>query len=236
MIIDDFLPQAVYDALVEDFRRVFAKGVAATADRNRCSRFDLYDLFSYPPRPTLELPYGGFFSEAYFRMFEEAFGRTLLRDTLMTYHHHEPNPEDNYIHNDYSYQFFSDDPLPNGVNPWYYQCNSHAPSVGGRPIVRAATSIFYLANDLTSGTGGETAVFKSKDPASLVRAVAPVNNRLFAFDISPAAFHGYLRCSMPARNTLAQWYYVLEEDALRRFAGKRPSGWDTVHARHKRGQ
>jgi hypothetical protein len=225
IVIDNFLPVTVYEKLVTDFNRIFERGLSMTFDQNRFSRFDLYDLFSHVPKPTLELPYGCFFSETHFRMLESALARTLLRDTSMTYHHHEPTPEDNYIHNDYVYQFLGDDPLDNGVNPWYYQCALHDASPAGRPVVRAATSIFYLSNE-GEGQGGETAIFAAKDSASLVRTIAPVNNRLLAFDISPISFHSYLRCTMPSRNSLAQWYYVLEDDALRRFEGRRPGGWE----------
>lgn len=230
IVIDNLLPRAVYEALEGDFNRILALGISEERTRGQFNRFDLYDLYSYVPKPTLELPYGCFFSETYFQMLESALARTFTRDTFATFHHHTPNPEDNYIHNDYVYEYCADEPLPNGINPWFYQCDKHRPSANGRPVVRAATSIFYLANGWQPGAGGETGIFKTKDPASLVRSVAPVNNRLLAFDITPTSFHNYMKCSMPARNSLAQWYFASEGDALARFGGARPGGWEHLYA------
>lgn len=234
IVIDNLLPQQMYDALVSDFRTTLAKGLSPSPDKGHFSRFELYDLYGFMPRPTLEVPYGAFLSESFFQMLESALARTFSRDTFFTFHHHLPNPEDNYIHNDYVYEFFADEPLENGVNPWYYQCDKHQPSEKGRPVVRGATSIFYLNNDLQTGEGGETAIFSANDPTKLVRKVEPVNNRLLAFDITPRSFHTYQRCSMPERNSFAQWYYVSEEDALARFPRIRPGGWDHLYRSGKR--
>lgn len=229
VVIDNLLPQEVYESLERDFTRILSRGLSEERTREKFNRFDLYDLYSYTPKPTLNTPYGCFFSETYFQMLESALARTFTRDTFATFHHHTPNPADNYIHNDYVYEYFADDPLANGINPWFYQCDKHHPSKEGRPAVRAATSIFYLANDWRQGLGGDTGIFKDKDPASLVRSVAPVNNRLLAFDITPTSFHNYMKCSMPMRNSLAQWYFASERDVLARF-GARPGGWEHLYA------
>lgn len=229
IVIDGFLPPAQYKQLSSDFAQTLAKGLSETAQKDRFSRFDLYDLYAQMPEPTLELPYGCFFAGTYFQMLERALGRVFSRDTFATFHHHAPNPQDNYIHTDYVYEYFRDEPLPNGINPWYHQCDKHRPSPGARPVVRAAAAIYYLNNEWVAGQGGETGIFATKEARSLVRRLAPVNNRLIAFDITPTSYHNYMACALPARNSLAQWFYVSEGVVAARFPRQRPGGWEKLH-------
>ncbi|MDO8408308.1 MAG: 2OG-Fe(II) oxygenase [bacterium] len=231
IVLDDFLPAEQYQALSHAFKRVLDSGLSQAPRRDIFSRFDLYDLYAYTPKPTLELPLGFFFSESYIQTLESALRRSLSRDTFLTCHHHQPSPEDNYIHNDYMYEYFVHEPLGNGVNPWYHQCDKRTPSKQGSPRVRAAAVIYYLNNDQQEDQGGETGIFVSKQKDSLVRKISPVNNRLTMFDITPTSFHNYMRCSMPARNSIAQWFYVTEEETLRRFPGTQPGGWGHLHTK-----
>ena len=227
--IPDFLPPADFQKLTELYEEMLSRGTSETHDSEKFSRFDMYDLYSYMPQPDLKAPQRFFYSESYFQMLETLFG-PLSRDTFLTFHHHELSARDNYVHTDFVFGCFADDPLPNGVNAWFKQCHhtqkSTDPAV--RTMTRAVAVIFYLDNaEWQKELGGETGIFTSTDPHSLVRALPPVNNTLTAFEITPSSFHNFMKNNSPSRNSIAQWFFITPEETKKRFPTHDIGDWSS---------
>ena len=225
--IENFLPEGAYQELVDAYKARLDKGLSMVHDGEKFGRFDMYDLYSFVPKPGLDVPHKFFYSESYFKALESLFNITLSRDTFVTYHHHLPSSQDNYIHTDFSSGYFMDDPLPNGVNPWYYQTPHTKPSENSRRMGRAIAVIYYLNNlDWNEKLGGETAIFETKEGGTPVRRLAPINNNLSAFEITPHSFHNFMKNSSPSRNSIAQWFFVSPEEMKKRFPNKDIGEWN----------
>jgi len=65
---------------------------------------------------------------------------------------------------------------------------------------------FNNKNTLQEGDGGGTGVFRTYDMNSLVKEVKPINNRLFAFEISPKSYHGFIGAKFD-RSAMVSWFH-----------------------------
>lgn len=219
VVIENFLPEAHNAELKEHFERTLSMGVGAEGIQDKFRHRMMYDLDLFWPEPSLERPHSVFFSTSYFAMLSKLFDTPLSNDTILAYHHHEKSAEDNYIHNDFTDGHFIDDPLPNGINPWYFQCTHSAPPADqeSRAMPRALAALYYLNDSWKPSDGGETALFSANNHAALERKIEPINNRLFVFEITPTSWHSYLKNAAPSRNSVAQWFFVSPEETARRF-------------------
>jgi len=87
--------------------------------------------------------------------------------------------------------------------------------------------MFYLANKpWQEGDGGETGLYANYNKNSLVKKIAPVNNRLFAFEISPVSFHGFLNNKKSERNTITHWIHQEPTSVFRKFGVYEPTAWN----------
>jgi hypothetical protein len=75
-------------------------------------------------------------------------------------------------------------------------------------IIRSTAILFYINNIEipTLDDGGGTGVFKDMQFSSLVKTVLPINNRIFAFEISPESYHAFIGAKFD-RSTLIQWFH-----------------------------
>ena len=118
--------------------------------------------------------------------------------------------------------YFVDAPLPNGINPWHFQCTHSAPPATeqSRAMPRALAAIYYLNDSWQLSDGGETAFFSANNHTALERKIEPVNNKLLVFEITPTSWHSYLKSAAPSRNSVAQWFFMPPQEAARRFPNK----------------
>jgi hypothetical protein len=219
IIIDNFLPDTRNTTLKEHFSQTLSLGLGDTNTYDRFRHRSMYDVDLFWPKPALDAPYSPFFSASVIDMLRDTFKLPLSYDTIVAYHHHEKSIEDNYIHNDFAEGHFVEQPLPNGINPWYFQCAHSAPPPGeqSRTMARALAAIYYLNDVWQSSDGGETAFFSANNPATLKTKVEPRNNRLVVFEITPTSWHSYLQSSAPSRDSVAQWFFMDPAESARRF-------------------
>jgi Rps23 Pro-64 3,4-dihydroxylase Tpa1-like proline 4-hydroxylase len=64
--------------------------------------------------------------------------------------------------------------------------------------------VYYLNNECNGGYGGETAIYHN---GNVVDTVTPKNNRLFAFEVAPDSYHGFLTNLKYERCSLTQWFH-----------------------------
>jgi len=163
-------------------------------------------------------------------LFSELFDTHLENDIVVSLHHHKPGSPSGAPHNDYIGCWFVDDPLKNGMNPWFHQCThptNEQPHPDAYKKIRAIALIYYLSHEpWQEGIGGETGIYTSEDHESLYKKVEPVNNRLFAFHISPRSYHGFMKNHVRERNSIIQWFFQTPEIALAEH-GEYPIQWDS---------
>jgi hypothetical protein len=224
IIIDNFFRQPVYEGLRDHFTRVLQRGLSETNDPTRFHAFvDLrgefqYDGYLYVPRFGEEKNLQIFFSLAWNLIFSKLFDQPTSYCTTLAYHHHPTGNKTGFVHHDYSTKWFShDDALPNGV---IFRSHDKERLRGEEPRafpqVRTIALIYYL-DDATwhSGDGGETGLYQSK-VQSPIKLVAPLNNRLLAFQISPKSFHAFQENFKP-RSSIVQWFHFNHNWCLRRY-------------------
>lgn len=71
--------------------------------------------------------------------------------------------------------------------------------------LRSVAMLFYLDNN-SNGVGGGTGIYESYDVNSLIKQINPENNSLFAFEIGPNSFHGYIGANYN-RSAMVQWFH-----------------------------
>lgn len=231
VVIDNFFKKDFYDALCAAFKKVLLGGLSETRRLDIFSRFDRYDAYSYSINPKSGYPLNFFYTKEWHDYIAGIFGVSASRDVTGGFHHHLVNSEDGFIHEDFNLVSFVEDRLENGINPFYNQCVYTDDSPDKQPHtfkrMRAVALIYYLLDDPNwkDGDGGETGLYGSRDKNSLISKVAPINNRLFAFEISPYSFHGFLKNKKSRRNSIIQWLHQEPEIMLKRYVGHKPSPW-----------
>src|SRR5215207_8073324 len=196
VILDGFFADSVHDAICAAFEKLLADGTSETFMPPVLSRFPGYDAYCWVFDPQAGYPLDIFYSRAWLNYFAELFNLPLTDDVVIEFHHHKVGSREDVWHDDFNRgHFLEDGRLENGVNPWYFQCNYMDAAAYLVPAdavtlerVRAISFIYYFGRgEYVAGLGGETGLGIADDGTgeiSLFRAVAPVPNRLLAFEIS----------------------------------------------------
>lgn len=227
IVIDDFFTDSFYEQLSQEYKQILDRGLAEKNDNNRFSRFKTYDAYSFTPNPFTESVINLFRTVEWKDFFAKAFDIEVNNDEILSLHHHKINSKTGWVHSDYALCAMSDDPLPNGINPWYYQCKYEDSTEGAQPntrkVMRAITLIYYLNNECNGNYGGSTALFdKDKEP---VEFVTPKNNRLMAFEVSPISYHAFQTNTHFPRNSITQWFHQDYEKMMNRFNNTQHVAW-----------
>jgi hypothetical protein len=75
-----------------------------------------------------------------------------------------------------------------------------------RKIMRSVAMLYYFNNNQEEENGGGTAIFENYNKDSLVKEIKPNNNRLFAFEISPKSYHGFVGAKFD-RSAMVSWFH-----------------------------
>ena len=205
IVLDDFFIPDVYRGLSERFAAIARRGFLEEKwSPEYFHKFDIdYDGYVYTPSPTLNPtdPTSLFYSLEWNWFFSKIFRQFVTFETMLAYHHHPPGNRTGFVHNDNTDRPFSRERrLPNGV----VYADGPPPSYRSR---RKMALLFFLNNDgWKEGDGGETGLY-SADGETLVKKVAPLNNRLLAFQISPISQHAFQE-NWRDRNSVVQWFHV----------------------------
>jgi hypothetical protein len=215
IMIDNFFVDTTYRALVNHFTSVLQRGTTLEDDKLRFHPFlnlkgkYAYDGYVYVP-PIEETPTLGIFgSVAWNLFFSSLFKQPTGRCTSFAYHFHPENNRTGFVHNDFSLRMFSlQDKMSNGIIPVAREKTDTAPLFLERRII---SLIFYLGNEeWTQSDGGETGLYVSKG-GEPVKLIAPKNNRMLAFQISPQSFHAFQK-NYKNRSSIVQWFHA--DDSL----------------------
>lgn len=222
IIIDDFFSRETAVHLSAFFTEVLNRGTAQQPDPTKFSPFVYsdnkheYDGYVYTPRydedPSLAL----FFSATWNQFFSKLFHQPTGLCTSFSFHYHPPGNRTGFTHSDYAFKYFS--PLHTTHFGSIYKEQN-----GGTNLlktVRVIALIYYLKNDdWSDGDGGETGLYQNKGTVP-VKLIEPINNRLFAFNISPHSLHAFQQ-NQKRRSSIIQWFHV-DPDWCRRKYGFLP--------------
>jgi len=209
IIADNFFKEEIYEKLLNHFRSVLDRGFSEEDDATKFHPFlDLkgeyeYDGYVYVPRPEEEPSLEVFFTLAWNLFFSKTFRQSTGWCTSLAYHHHPAGDQTGFVHHDNAFRAFSPhNQLSNGV---IFRENSK--DTASFQEMRAIALLYYLGdNPWKEGDGGETGIYQSSKESPM-KLVAPKNNRLFAFEISPRSLHAFQENFKP-RSSIVQWFHA----------------------------
>lgn len=223
IVVDDVFTPEAYALLLRHFNAVRARGLSEEKDMNRFNPFlnltgkYAYDGYVYAPHLNERGSANFFYSLDWNLFFSALFKQPTSSSTSMAYHFHPPGNKTGWVHNDNAPKFFAEaDRLSNGVI--YRSREEQSPTlIKERRIIAL---IYYLGNDeWREGDGGETGLYAEKEGAP-VKLVAPKNNRLLAFHISPKSFHAF-QVNRTPRSSIVQWFHIPDALAVAQYGEKK---------------
>lgn len=215
IVVDEFFKAEVYKRLWRHFQSVLERGLSQENDQTRFHPFlNLrgeyeYDGYVYTPRPGEDPTLNVFFSLAWNLFFSRLLKQPSGWCTSLAYHYHPVENRTGFVHHDYTPRLFSfNDRLSNGT---IFRERTEEPGGNAKAPVfqemRTIALLYYLNNNgWAEGEGGETGLYRSKGE-SPVKLVAPKNNRMLAFRISPKSFHAFQENFKP-RSSIVQWFHI----------------------------
>lgn len=218
VVIDNFFKEDFAKKLKEEFNKKLSEGFSGDyKDLSKFRVFDpkiKYDGYVYTPKLNTDETTAVFYSLTWNIFFQKMFNKPTTFGTNMAFHHHPPHDATGWVHNDYATHIFPQKlVLPNGVHA------SAGENISGgveserltkNAIKQKRTiALIYYFNDTpwNDGDGGETGLYASRNEKDLVKKIAPRNNRLLAFDVSPKSFHAFQENKFE-RNSIVQWFHV----------------------------
>lgn len=224
VIIDNFFKDEVYNNIFKSYKELYKLGTKEQFDKNIISRFPGYDAYCWVFHRNIQYPLSIFHSLEWLLFASNLFKLEITKDIVTEFHHHTINSNGDIPHSDYQECYFVNNPLDHGINPWYFECNYMSPSSNSIKKSRAITAIYYFGEEeWKEGFGGETGVFDN-DGKTLINKIAPISNRLFAFEISPISFHGFIKNTHIERNSIIQWLHADPEYLSNKYNTK-PLEW-----------
>jgi hypothetical protein len=225
--IKNVFTEEFYEKLHSKFIELLSGGISDTFDMNKFSYFGQitketkYDAYSRVTDPNCNIT-SIFYSNLWKNFISNLFPDIELTvNSASSFHHHKVNSTSGFLHTDWNLQNFVKDELPNGINPWYFQCK-HAGEPGvdnAYQVVKSIACIYYLGNEeWNEGYGGDTGLYTHHNENNFVKAIPyenqipyvkipPVNNSMVVYEISPYSYHGFIQNKKIERNAMIQWFY-----------------------------
>ena len=211
-----FQPRFAAD-LERAFNAVLGRGLSDKPREDRFSKNMQYsDAYGWNFPPDIDGPLAFFYSREWHDMLSRLTGIEPSGDVNAALHHHHVGSAHGTIHRDLNIGYFSDQHRADGINPMdlrrcsYTHGTTQDSSVRARKTVRAATMIYYLANEAWKpGYGGETGLYAAPDGSvTLPAAIAPpVNNSILVFENGPRSYHSFICNRRHARNSVILWLH-----------------------------
>lgn len=218
-----FQPSAYWE-IERSFHKILASGLCEERAAGRFSRiFGGYDAYGAKLPHDNDDPLSIFASREWHDLLTGLFDVRTTGDVNVELHHHARGSSNGRIHNDFNPGWFVGEASLGGVNLSNNEICSYKfgtirsdMAVQSHKRVRALAMIYYVANgDWKQGDGGETGLyaFNDADVTSPDVAVAPINNSLLIFEVTPYSFHSFLKNKRSTRNAVVSWLHRSYEEA-----------------------
>jgi hypothetical protein len=214
VVIDNFFTEEIYNKLCKKFPSLIEKTNKPAGNIGASDNF--YDAFIYGLKEEdCSQGYDFFMQEIYKNFISELFDVELNQHVALSVHFHKGSLEkpsrDGWSHADLSICSAINDKNKK-IKLTGIDCDYQDDSKNLQPktskIVRQIAIIYYLNNktSLEEKDGGGTGVYESYDLKSFVKEVKPVNNRLFAFEVCPHSYHGFIGAKFD-RSAIVHWFH-----------------------------
>ncbi len=221
VIIDDIFTKEFYGELRAYFNRKKAEGLFTKmrdeshpyGDASQPYDGELLPL-AYEEGAVTEF----LFSNQWNLYLSRLLGRVTDQTTALALHFHPSGDNTGWVHNDYATKKFDrKNSLANKVIPFEWGV-PRAKTADVFFSCRAIALVYYFNNDAPEavGAGGATLLFAKEGDALPSVSVAPKNNRLLAFSVTPQTYHVFQENHFD-RASLVQWLHVDEEWCIAEF-------------------
>ncbi|MBU6320970.1 MAG: 2OG-Fe(II) oxygenase [Patescibacteria group bacterium] len=225
VVADDFFKPEQAERLNRFFYTRLADGCADTLDYSRFHAFRNpgagaqsidYDGYVYMPRPEEDASVRVLFSLAWNLFFSDLFAQPTGFATTVAFHHHPAGDHTGFVHDDHAVKAFSSrNRLANGVVPSIASQSAPGDAAGSFSGMRSIAVLYFFGGGWKEGDGGETGLYADQN-APPAKRVAPLPNRLLAFQISPRSLHAFQANKTP-RDSFVQWFHTDPRWARRRY-------------------
>lgn len=214
IVIDNLFKEEIYNSMCELFPKYINRQQKPAGKIGDSERF--YNALIYSMKEEdCKGGYDFFTSEIWKDFIAETFGLILNQHTAYSLHFHNGSPEtpskSGWPHGDIAICSVIDDPskkIKIAAHDCIYDEDTEDLQPHTNKVVRQVALLYYFNNkkDLQEGDGGGTGVYTSYDEKSLVKEVKPINNRIFAFEVCPHSYHGFIGAKFD-RSSIVQWFH-----------------------------
>jgi 2-oxoglutarate-Fe(II)-dependent oxygenase superfamily protein len=228
VVARDTFTLSFYRELESSFQEILARGLGQPGERDHFIRsvperkMPRYDAYILVLDNEFSGPLKMFISRQWHDMLADVMGVNCTGDVQCALHHHRIGSASGWVHNDLGLKWFVDDPCRDGIN---LACCGRTPDPAkqagrqARPVVRALTMLFYLNNQWTPGSGGDTGLYQSAQdlPSQPAAAMPPIDNSLLLFECTPYSFHAFLQNPLYPRNSVNLWLHRTKDEVVARW-------------------
>ena len=227
IIIDDIFNDSYYNDVISVFNKFIDNGLLDSHDNlnnlNNLCKVEYYDAYSQNLSPSVDIS-RIWFSKDWHKFISKFFPKIKFdNNKILEMQHHLPNSPSGDIHTDWDVAYFYDDPLPNNMNVWFYNCGYRlgCQNEGDKELksFRAIAMIYYFNTDENwDEDGGDTGLFTSNEFDSLFAKIKPMNNRLAIYEMAPNSYHSFIANGKFTRTALHSWFHQSQEFVKNRFS------------------
>lgn len=213
IIIDNLFKTEIYEKISKKFPELISR-VPSYHGQVGLDPKHIYKAFIYGFKQDDCIDGFEFFAQEFLKNFlSELFKITFNQHIAYSGHFHKgsiENPSNNgWIHTDLNICSAINDPSKNIkiISDCVYADDSND-YINTNKIARSVASLFYLNNleNLSEDDGGGTGIYGSYSHQDFIKSVLPINNRLFAFEISPISYHAFIGAKFD-RSAIVQWFH-----------------------------
>ena len=211
-VIRDLLRPDIYRAMCARFPEYVgrvARPHGAVGETGQFYKAQIYSMQDADCRDGYEF----FVWEGWKDFVARIFSLVLNNHTAYSLHYHAGSPEapsdSGWSHLDLSVCSV----LPSAEPVQIVQrCDYADDTVGGQPhaqkVLRSVAMLYYLNNPegLTEQDGGGTGIYDRYDTHQAIKTIFPHNNSLFAFEVGPESYHGFVGARYN-RSAMVQWFH-----------------------------
>lgn len=213
IVIDNLFKPEIYNKLSKKFPEYIARKNAPHGQVGHNPK-NIYNAIIYGFHLNDFTDGYDFFIDTFWKNYlSDILDITFNQHTICSTHFHKGSPEqpskDGWVHKDLSICSAIDDPSKEikVIDDCEYADDSNGQPFA-RKIIRSVANLFYLNNkeNVSIDDGGGTAVCNSYNINERVKTILPINNRMFAFEISPISYHSFIGANFD-RSAVVQWFH-----------------------------
>lgn len=213
LVIDNLFNDSVYEAMVPKFKEYISR-VSKPCGIVGENKELFYNATIYPMKKQDCVEGWKFFVEKFWKDFiSDVFSIVLNQHTAYSLHFHKGSPatpsKSGWSHKDLGICSARD--KVNGeveiIDDCDYVDDSDQDPTTNK-VARSVAMLYYLDNidNPSHEDGGGTGIYDDYKSTNLIKTILPKNNRLFAFEISPSSYHGFIGAKFD-RSATVQWFH-----------------------------